>query len=456
MPFKSEKQRKYLWANEPGIARDWTDKYGSRVKKQSGGGIMDQIPFMTGFKLPDVWNQWQQHKLATNLMKEDPNTRDYHQMGGHDFMQRFPNTPDWLGKGLATGYQLASEFGKGILDPSRMSSFLPRALEEARLNRLGIEGLTPDQQARYDSFSKTFDPTIESMYPTDRLSGIGNAFKNEFGGSAEAATLGNLIRPRSQASQAPQIRDRWNIKYGTDETLAKYGDQGWVGGPLKEYDPKLDLNKAYRLGMNEYLKRNKPISYSETDIIPSEHPYANMIKTIPYKGSRFSIKDIKNIGLNQDEDDPYLNRIRNRINTVSQPRGIMASLRNRFYKPATSAAGGYNVSQLNQMNALGGYYSEPARAQRRNQARVNNMMARKAAGKSYSKTNLANLSDQSSGGGWQPDYSGAVAHQQQEAKDMGISHEQLMSDLDSVYAKGGRIGYQEGNRVGGLASLWPR
>jgi len=40
MPFKSEKQRRYLWANEPEIARDWTDKYGSRVKKQLGG-ILD-------------------------------------------------------------------------------------------------------------------------------------------------------------------------------------------------------------------------------------------------------------------------------------------------------------------------------------------------------------------------------------------------------------------------------
>ena len=37
MPFKSEKQRRYLWANEPEIARDWTDTYGSRVKKQAGG-----------------------------------------------------------------------------------------------------------------------------------------------------------------------------------------------------------------------------------------------------------------------------------------------------------------------------------------------------------------------------------------------------------------------------------
>ena len=37
MPFQSEKQRRYLWANEPEIARDWTDTYGSRIQKNSGG-----------------------------------------------------------------------------------------------------------------------------------------------------------------------------------------------------------------------------------------------------------------------------------------------------------------------------------------------------------------------------------------------------------------------------------
>ena len=40
MPFKSEEQRRYLWANEPEIARDWTDTYGSRIKKAEGG-VMD-------------------------------------------------------------------------------------------------------------------------------------------------------------------------------------------------------------------------------------------------------------------------------------------------------------------------------------------------------------------------------------------------------------------------------
>jgi len=37
MPFKSEKQRRYLWANEPEIARNWTDKYGNRIQRENGG-----------------------------------------------------------------------------------------------------------------------------------------------------------------------------------------------------------------------------------------------------------------------------------------------------------------------------------------------------------------------------------------------------------------------------------
>ena len=37
MPFKSEKQRRYLFANEPEIARDWADTYGSRIQKNTGG-----------------------------------------------------------------------------------------------------------------------------------------------------------------------------------------------------------------------------------------------------------------------------------------------------------------------------------------------------------------------------------------------------------------------------------
>ena len=41
MPFKSEAQRKYLWANEPGIARDWTDKHGSRAAEGGRIGLFE-------------------------------------------------------------------------------------------------------------------------------------------------------------------------------------------------------------------------------------------------------------------------------------------------------------------------------------------------------------------------------------------------------------------------------
>ena len=36
MPFKSEKQRRYLWKNEPKIARKWTKKFGSKSVKKKG------------------------------------------------------------------------------------------------------------------------------------------------------------------------------------------------------------------------------------------------------------------------------------------------------------------------------------------------------------------------------------------------------------------------------------
>lgn len=37
MPFKSAAQRRWMWANKPALAREWTEKYGSGTKRKSGG-----------------------------------------------------------------------------------------------------------------------------------------------------------------------------------------------------------------------------------------------------------------------------------------------------------------------------------------------------------------------------------------------------------------------------------
>ena len=51
MPFKSEKQRKYLFANEPKIAKDWTEKYGSKIVKKGLGGTIQKEVRPRGFNL---------------------------------------------------------------------------------------------------------------------------------------------------------------------------------------------------------------------------------------------------------------------------------------------------------------------------------------------------------------------------------------------------------------------
>lgn len=34
MPFRSEKQRKYLWAKHPEIAKKWTKEHGNKIVKK--------------------------------------------------------------------------------------------------------------------------------------------------------------------------------------------------------------------------------------------------------------------------------------------------------------------------------------------------------------------------------------------------------------------------------------
>jgi len=79
-------------------------------------------------------------------------------------------------------------------------------------------------------------------------------------------------------------------------------------------------------------------------------------------------------------------------------RGI-GSLNNKlkessFYRPSTTGVFGFSPDELNKMNALGGYYSEPERERRRRAKRISGMLRRAAKDKSYSNKNLKNLMNQ--------------------------------------------------------------
>jgi len=60
MPFQSEKQKKWMWANKPEMAREWTQEYGSKVKAKTG----------TMTKKDDKWIQ----KATKNMCKDKPCT----------------------------------------------------------------------------------------------------------------------------------------------------------------------------------------------------------------------------------------------------------------------------------------------------------------------------------------------------------------------------------------------
>jgi len=80
--------------------------------------------------------------------------------------------------------------------------------------------------------------------------------------------------------------------------------------------------------------------------------------------------------------------------------GIINAVKDQFeYRPATEEAWDPNTGEFisaedqDRQNALGGYYSDAARNQRRQRARVINMMKRRDADKGYSEKNLQKLID---------------------------------------------------------------
>ncbi len=86
------------------------------------------------------------------------------------------------------------------------------------------------------------------------------------------------------------------------------------------------------------------------------------------------------------------------------------------YRPATVGVFGYTPEELNKMNALGGFYSEPMREMRRRSNRISNIMRRAAAGKNYSEKNLKNLMNQF---GMDNVDTGAMIKSIKESSDMG-------------------------------------
>ena len=44
MPFRSKKQRAYLYANKPEMAKKWASEHGNKIVKKNSGGYIEVYP----------------------------------------------------------------------------------------------------------------------------------------------------------------------------------------------------------------------------------------------------------------------------------------------------------------------------------------------------------------------------------------------------------------------------
>lgn len=198
------------------------------------------------------------------------------------------------------------------------------------------------------------------------------------------------IMTNANAADAAAMEELYTMPLGTQETFGKKLQPSIPRGGSIFTDRFVDFNP--RIGETGIQQVVSPYEYNFNQEVLDEENDAQY--NLPEKPSIFS--NILDAGLTYATGLPFVGK-------------GLEFLRNQFeYRPAEFGVYGYTPEQLNKMNALGGYYSDPMRAYRQQQNRVTNMLNRAYQGKTYSATNLENLGGgtiQSTGGG---EYGGGI------------------------------------------------
>ena len=307
MPFQSEKQRRYLWANEPEIARDWTDTYGSRIQSQDGG-IM-RIPFAEGKTSIPEWN------LAIKKQELELATTDEERAA-------IQKQIDTIEANIGTGANTL--LGSGEVPTEGFWGWLSEKM-----------GMSQAEGAK---------PTAAETAAVERSSPV------------DEREIQSILEREEAQSNMQQMMNPNYLK-------SMFGEQRIP----KALTPVDDLEAQ--------------------NVIPTFEDYEQR--------EEFDER-VRNMPTIQDEGIPASERWRNFLSKVTrQPYRPSSGFTPAYYgsgAPRLNKQGqplGYSAARLNQMNALGGYYSEPAREARRIKTRGTNILKRAGEGKPIG--NVANI-----------------------------------------------------------------
>ncbi len=233
---------------------------------------------------------------------------------------------------------------------------------------------------------------------------------NYFSGIVEALNPDEETIINRLNAANPTYSNKMNVDYGMSVMDSLNPSEGNIINRINAVNP--NMNQSYLSNLNSAFSNNVMVPPPKPDLTLGDSDDA----------FDFEFKVDAPFGINPLTGKPYQtprtiadqNRVLGRTFT-EKPKGLAALFRNlsRIPTPFNLARGfldavtgprrettgivyddrgrGYTPAELNKMNAKGGYYSEPAREQRRREKRVENLLARKAAGKSYSQKNLNRL-----------------------------------------------------------------
>jgi len=475
MPFRSAKQRRYLWANEPEIARRWTKEHGSRIQKDNGG-IM-RLPFAEG----DVTKEWE----IDFHSKDDPELYQIMITAAEeavdDFLKKIdsgeipmPENLQWeMDKiHLKTKTDILKQHKQqsggggggakriGVLGDEGMNleEFMDERLEERieKEKRAGLPSLQNQSELLFnlseDEYNKQFgiqkEPYFKKADPGQPVWDMG---KNKYYDSITGREVPNPNIPQKRNMDTmPYIKE----PFSPIGQFASFIDdeKGPVFNPLKLMsDPQ-----SHYLFDEDVEEDNVPLRFKNAKYLSD---YFNRKQNALRRDNRYFNRGDATTG-----PEKWMGGLRNVGGDIwrglgSIPQRVSNFMGNRFqYKPAVgrtpmlTPAGtpryniqgqprSYSAAQLNQLNALGGYYSQPARDERFRQQRIGSMLTRAAKGKPIGDIGAV------SGGTYIKDSGGNVRFTgRDDAPSVG---QQTSGRADKSWK-------HDPFAKGGLASIWPR
>jgi len=267
MPFQSEKQRRYLWANEPEIARDWADTYGSRIQNNTGG--ISRLGFANGPNYQVAEEDEDENYLEKFMRFMQGNAGNLSQgdvRANKNFlgnMQFSPNNPYQMTSGLfkgmnapgssAMGSKTSQEMAQKWVDKYGGVDHKSPAMKEKKANIRMEAGLSPIEHAPHHSYSmggrigyaqgnphQDQDPGLGMSPGAAQARGLGAIHHGSTtSGNLHAGNVGggNVGGNAGVNIGGPEVKKKPNILGGLRNIIPFLGKKGnFLGGAFTIFD----------------------------------------------------------------------------------------------------------------------------------------------------------------------------------------------------------------------------